>query len=136
MTASAPLLRRVLILTLIAVSIIPQMVMAFALGLINIVLLVILWGLCFLAAMRMSKGVFFVAAALFALMMAIPPSPNYIGMSKSGWIFWNPIGVEKMFSDPSSVAFFFLFYFAIFSASYFLFNPKEGQRQTNGTGGN
>lgn len=125
MIGVSSLSRWVLISILVIVSIIPQLATVFALGLANVVLLVILWAISFLASRRMSKKAYFFVAALFALMMAIPPSPNYIGVSGSGEIFWNPIRVDHMFGDPASVAFFFLFYFAIFFTSYFLLAPKR-----------
>ena len=123
----ASLSRCVLISILVVVSIIPQLATVFALGLANVVLLMILWAVMFLASRRMSKKAYFFVATLFALMMAIPPSPNYIGVSKFGRVFWNPISVDHMFGDPASLAFFFLFYFAIFFASYFLFNNKRDE---------
>ena len=64
-----------------------------------------------------------------AIFMAIPPVPNYLAISESGKVSLNFIGFGNVFDHPFGIAFFIVFYTAIFYAAFKLFRSiKRDER--------
>jgi hypothetical protein len=119
------LARYSLVAALIAASFIPQLMTVALLGEVNLVVLAALWAIlltCFVQAGEvLSRAVGIIAA----LLMAVPPTPNFVSMSDRGlhfeFIGWsNLLGPGGLYG----IVFFFAFYALIFLATLRLMTAK------------
>lgn len=123
------LLRYFVVLLLFVLSVIPQVILLPILGDTNLLLLIAIWVVLFLSFVVRSKTFVITLSGIAALLMAIPPMPNYVFPSNLGVIQFQFIGWDGILSAWYSELAFFVIYFAIFALASLL-----AKRQITRTG--
>lgn len=120
--------RYLLIALLVVVSFLPQLLVVGIFGDINLLFLAALWALLFLCFLKAPKGLAVFAAVIGALVMAIPPVPNYVWPGKHGlniqFVGWNDV-LEG--GGLYGIVFFFMFYLIVFGVVAWLMNRRVTQ---------
>jgi len=113
MTLSNPA-HYILIVALIGLSIVPQLLTVGVLGEANLWILIGVWIALLLFFAKGPKGLIWPGSIIGALIMAIPPVPNYLWPSEGlqvRFIGWQHI-LEG--NGLNGIAFFFVFYLLLF----------------------
>lgn len=105
---------------LFLISIIPQVILLPLLGSINLLFLIAIWVILCAFVLLTPKPFAMAMAALGALAMAIPPSPNYAFPTNTGALNFQFIGWGNVANALYGVVFFFVFYLVIFELAAFL----------------
>lgn len=106
------------------ISAIPTFIMLPMLGSVNFVPLAAIWLFLLWRYKGRNKAAPWHWMMLGAVLMAIPPTPNYVAISDSGRMHLNFIGFANVFDHPFGIVFFFVFYMAIFYLAFKLY-PKN-----------
>lgn len=99
---------------LFLISVVPQIILAPFLSILNLLFLVALWIVLCAVALLGSRLATTSIAFIWAIAMAIPPAPNYVWFSNTGSLYFHFIGWRGVAYAAYSTAFFFVFYLILF----------------------
>lgn len=125
MSLSAPV-RYVLVALLVAASFLPPLIVVGLLGDINLLFLAALWLLLLPCFLKASRRLAICAVVVGALLMAVPPVPNYVWPGKNGlqigFVGWNEM-LEG--GGLYGIVFFLVFYALVFGLVAWLLRRKS-----------
>lgn len=107
-------MRYVVVALLAALSFVPDVLLLPILGEVNFFLLVALWALLAVVFLRTRMRTSAAVATICALLLSVPPMPNYITFSNSGEIGFYFIGFAVLLQGWRGILQGFAFYLSIF----------------------